>query len=89
MSKLRRWWWRVVRRYEWEICDACGRPAARGLGDTYWFAPNSLWNEVEGGPNGVRCPPCFDADCRGLNIDISWRAHKIQDELAAIPPSER
>lgn len=42
-------------------CDECGGA------NPIWFAPNSLWNRVKGGPDatddpaGVLCPLCFMA----------------------------
>lgn len=75
--RLRRWFWRHVRRYAYEICQRCGRPASTGLGDTYWFAPNPLWNEVNGSPNGIRCPRCFHADAKAKGIPVAWMAGPV------------
>lgn len=77
LSRLRRLWWQRVRRYEYEICECCGRPASRGLGDTYWFAPDHLWNEVHGSPNGIRCPRCFDKAARSKGIYLGWRCDRV------------
>lgn len=86
--RLRRFWWRTLRRYSGEICDRCGRPASGPFGHTgrwptesltYWFAPNDLWNEVEGGPTGIRCPRCFTADAEAHGTAIGWVAGPVGD----------
>lgn len=85
IAKLRRFWWRHVRRHHYEICGRCGRPASRGLGDTYWFADNPLWNEVEGGAAGIRCPRHFFEDARALGIDVAWRAGRVGEIEDLVP----
>lgn len=55
-----------------ETCGSCGAPA--NPPGSYWFAPNDLWNKVEGSPNGFRCIPCFTADCAEKGVVIGWRA---------------
>ena len=46
------------------ICHQChnSNPA--------WYAPNDLFNLINGSPNGVLCPLCFQkkADEKGVNI---------------------
>jgi hypothetical protein len=48
-----------VQTAEGQPCDDCGRPSL------VWFAPNDLWNRVQGGPDatddpgGMLCPYCF------------------------------
>lgn len=46
------------------ICQKCGskNPA--------WYADNDLFNKVNGSPDGVLCPMCFQelADSKGINI---------------------
>jgi hypothetical protein len=76
---LRSFWWRKVRRYDSEICQSCERPYFAAIGDTYWSADDALWLWVEGGPGGLRCPPCFTRDCRAKGISIFWRP-VIDDE---------
>lgn len=78
MRALRRRWWRWIRRHDGEICQACGRPVDRTTGHlSYWFAPNELWNEVEGGEGGIRCIPCFTADCMAHGIQVGWTTTEV------------
>ncbi len=72
-GRLRRSFWRHVRRYHFETCDACGRPVGRALG-SYWLAEDVLWNEVEGNDWEIRCPRCFTADAASAGVHVSWRA---------------
>jgi hypothetical protein len=58
-------------------CDECGRSASWSIGETYWFAPNELWNEVNGSPNGFMCPGCFTAAAETKGIAIGWRADRV------------
>lgn len=63
-ATLRGVWWWVVRRYEAELCQRCGRPV--GL---VYHAPDYLWKLATGLPRrpdgeaapGVLCPQCMDA----------------------------
>lgn len=59
-------------------CRVCGAPDV-GPGGTYWFAPNELWNEVNGSPNGLLCPGCFTAECGKKGIVIGWRSDRVGD----------
>ena len=70
---LRYLYWAVVRGYESELCFRCGRPYFESLGETYWYADDALWQEVEGGPGGLRCPACFTRDARKQGILVYWR----------------
>jgi hypothetical protein len=73
MRALRRIYWRFVRRHEGEICQACGRPVDRSTGRlSYWFAQDALWDRVEGGQGGIRCIPCFTADCHAAGVNVAW-----------------
>lgn len=96
MRALREFWWKRIRRYRYEICDRCGRPSSTGIGGrvdneptTYWFADSELWNLVIGGPfatddpGGIRCPRCFEDECRQRGIHIGWRASRVGDEHEA------
>lgn len=64
--------------YDGEICQECGLPVALGIGRTYWYAPNELWNLVMGGPEatddpgGSLCPRCFTIECDKQGIHIHW-----------------
>lgn len=54
-------------------CECCGGPALT------WFAPNKLWNLVQGGPEatddpgGMLCPNCFilKAEAAGI-VPTAW-----------------
>jgi hypothetical protein len=60
-----------------EMCG-CGKHAAAGLGpDTYWFAPNELWNAVNGSPNGFLCPECFTTAAAEHGLAVGWRADLV------------
>lgn len=67
LPRLRYWWHRYVRRYRYEICRACGRPV--GL---VWTTEDALWNDVVGGPHGIRCIPCFDAELEHRGLFVRW-----------------
>lgn len=63
-------------------CDKCG-------GDNpVWFAPNDLWNKVNGSPNGFMRPNCFikKAEAQGLNA-AAWRLEQesVAQSGAATP----
>jgi hypothetical protein len=60
-----------------EVCGKCGAPA--NPAGSYWFAPNDLWNEVNGSPNGFRCIACFTEECEARGIVIGWRADRVGD----------
>ncbi len=65
-----RWlWWRLVRRYRYEVCRKCGRPV--GL---VWRAADELWVEVIGHRGNIRCIPCFDRECLDRGITLGWHA---------------
>lgn len=72
-AELRRWYWRFVRGYEYEICDRCGGAVGRCTG-SWWGADDVLWEDVNGGFTGVMCPPCFTEACDSRGIWIAWRA---------------
>jgi hypothetical protein len=50
-----------------EFCEQCGRSV-----DLVWHASDELWAEIVGGPTGVRCPRCFDAECYRRGKFIRW-----------------
>lgn len=88
-SRFRRFWWSHVRRYAYELCDSCGRPVSRCVGDlvpdgegvwslspsTYWRAPDDLWMRVTGSASAVLCPQCFTMAARDIGEWIRWEAH--------------
>ena len=88
MTRLRRFYWRHIRRHRYEICRTCGRPV--GL---VWHAREGLWNYVIAGQThttyqmrhvyckwaeraegvgGIRCIPCFDREARERSITLKW-----------------
>lgn len=64
------YWW-IIRQYETELCQHCGRPVR-----IVYHAPNALWEAVTGrvrqpdgtAAPGILCPSCFDdlAEAKGL-----------------------
>jgi ribosomal protein L34E len=73
VARLRALWHVVVRRYDAEICDDCGRPVGRGI-RSWWHAPDDLWMHINGGYAGVLCPACFTERCDAQGIWIHWVA---------------
>lgn len=63
MAKLRGVYWWVLRHYEMELCQHCGRPVR-----IVYHAPDDLWQVATGlarhpdgeSAGGILCPPCFD-----------------------------
>lgn len=68
-----------------EVCKRCGWLVAASC-PTWWSAPDALWNEVEGGPGGIRCIRCFTEDCEAKGVTVYWRA--VVDGGEAKEPSE-
>jgi hypothetical protein len=61
-------------------CEKCG-------GDNVtWFAPNELWNAVNGSPNGIMCPLCFirTAEAKGFNT-AAWRVDQERSRPTSSP----
>ena len=52
-----------------ERCSKCGEEYA-----AVWYAPNGLWNRVNGSPNGFQCPQCFERECETRGVSLVWRA---------------
>lgn len=69
----RRWYWIFLRRYECEICHACGRPVGHCTG-SWWSADNALWQAMTGREQGVLCPPCFVEVAREKGVHVYWVA---------------
>lgn len=74
LPEMRRWYWRFVRRYEYEICNDCGRPVSRSAAPTWWAAPDLLWNTIVGSEHGVLCMACFTDRADGRGFAIRWVA---------------
>lgn len=54
-----------------KICEHCG-------GDNpTWSADNGLWNEVNGSPNGIMCPKCFEEMAENKGIGVILRVERI------------
>lgn len=70
-AAIRALYWMLVRRYETELCQHCGRPVR-----LVYHAPDAIWEAVTGHARhpsgeaapGVLCPACLDdlADAKGL-----------------------
>jgi hypothetical protein len=50
------------------ICQSCGNY------NPIWSAPNELFNKVNGSPNGILCPNCFEKKADNMGIHIIYRA---------------
>jgi hypothetical protein len=72
-AQVRRWWWIIVRRYECEICNHCGRPVGEANG-SYWLATDGLWARVEGKVTGVSCMRCFAEHAVEAGTHVWWLA---------------
>lgn len=71
-AAVRGFWWALVRGYDGEICEACGRPVGSSTGFSWWTASDRLWQQVQGCYSGLLCIPCFTLDARRLGIDLHW-----------------
>lgn len=71
-AAARRLYWIFIRRYECEICQACGRPVGRCTG-SWWEADDAMWAHVVGNPQGVLCPPCFTAKADEAGVPVHWK----------------
>ena len=67
MRRLRRFYWRHIRRHRYEICHECGRPVF-----IVWSADDALFAHIHGSPWGIRCVPCFDAEAIEQGIYLRW-----------------
>lgn len=75
-AALRGLWSTFARRYAYETCT-CGRRVAAGIGETYWRAPDDLWQRVIGSPHGVLCPSCFTERAAAKGIRVYWTPREI------------
>lgn len=57
--------------YAYEICFTCGRRVGPATG-SWWRAPDALWREVMGEPEGIACPRCFTRAADRKGITIYW-----------------
>jgi len=66
-----------------EHCQSCGRPY-----ELVWVAPDGIWEKiVQRGEAGLRCPDCFDRECREGGVLLIWDC-KIMREGADINVEE-
>lgn len=50
-----------------EFCDRCGSQVG-----VIWRAPDGLWKQIAGKPDGVLCVKCFDDLCARHGLLIRW-----------------
>lgn len=50
------------------VCQQCG-----GQNPT-WYADNELFNKVNGSPNGIICPSCFEKNADEMGVNIIFQA---------------
>jgi hypothetical protein len=53
------------------ICRNCG------CYNPTWSAPNELFNKINGSPNGILCPNCFEKKANDIGIHIIYRAEGV------------
>lgn len=76
LARLRLFYWHVLRRYESETCQRCGRPV-----QLVFHVPDAIWEAITGNARspggeaggGVLCPVCVDqlAEAKGLPF-LRW-----------------
>jgi hypothetical protein len=90
---LRAAYWVLVRHWDAEICQDCGRPVR----EVWWCHDDLLWEKVTGRPKpagsreaagGVFCIRCFDAAARTVCGWVEWaplnlRFLQSEDEVRA------
>lgn len=54
-----------------DICQECGDE------NPTWYAPNELWNEVIGSPNGIICPVCFLRKSNTKSINLIFTVERV------------
>jgi chromosome condensin MukBEF ATPase and DNA-binding subunit MukB len=59
------------------VCQKCGarNPA--------WYADNELFNKVNGSPDGVMCPNCFEEIAEKRGVNVMFKAVDMKDESEA------
>jgi len=76
-AKLRALYWLLLRRWETEICQQCGRPVRH----VWWCHDTRLWERVTGNRKppgseaaaGIWCIRCFDEGVKAIGgIWIEW-----------------
>ena len=56
-------------------CGLCGN-----ANNPTWYAPNELWNEVMGSPNGIICPKCFQDKAQAKGITTIGKVIRLDDD---------
>lgn len=56
------------------FCNRCG------CRNVPWSAPNELFNEVNGSPNGIMCPQCFTELASEKGYDLFWSPVRWSNE---------
>jgi hypothetical protein len=69
LVRVRRAWWRHVRRHDGEVCHCCGRPVF-----VWWSTDDEFWRQVVPGVWGLLCVPCFDRQMREVGTPVRWEA---------------
>jgi hypothetical protein len=72
---LRALWHRHVLRYDYEVCEHCGRPVRH----VWWCHDDKLWEQITGNAKpsgresaaGIWCITCFDREAKKLGW-IEW-----------------
>lgn len=77
VATIRAFWHVVIRGYVYEVCS-CGRPVSAAI-RTYWLAPNSLWEQVNGRSEGVLCPRCFADRAEAQGVTVAWLGMRMDD----------
>lgn len=62
-AQVRALYWMLIRRYETELCQQCGRPVR-----VVFHTPDHIWEAATGrarqpsgeAASGILCPPCVD-----------------------------
>lgn len=61
-------WLSLVRFYDGETCNKCGR----SYGEFIWWSPDPLWLALIGRYGDLRCPRCFDRQARAEGFRLTW-----------------
>lgn len=76
VPRLRALYWHIVRGWESEVCQQCGRPVRV----VWWCHDDRLWELVTGhikpsgkeAAAGIWCPSCFDEAARDRAGWVEW-----------------
>ncbi|MET0601373.1 MAG: hypothetical protein ABW167_05230 [Baekduia sp.] len=73
LAQARAVYWTLIRRWETEICQRCGRRVGPHTG-SWWHAAEELWKKVMVEDHHVVCPPCFSTAAREHGILVCYLA---------------